>query len=351
MKKRFYYMDLAAVVACIAVVMLHTSTIPYSYGVGDVQTRPKVIIFCIVLTVICAFAVPFFFMNSGANILNYRERYDTKTFFVKRIKKVVIPFTFWSILAYCVMNHNKSVPDFLGKFITHNIEPDYWFFYAIIGFYLAAPILSTIVSQIPKRLFMYFIILAITIESIFPLLSVMSNADISLQVPIVGAFLQYFLIGYYIAHRQIPERYVKIVYLAGIVFFFAIIIVTILATFSRLPSWIHFQKRLLVPNFYDIGAFPTVMMVTAWYLFISRRESFLKKCYLNKVLPMLSRLTYGIYIIHPIVIYILMNTLERKLYSYPVILQSIAYPAVIIIISVTLTIIIKKIPFVRELIP
>ena len=106
-----------------------------------------------------------------------------------------------------------------------------------------------------------------------------------------------------------------------------------------------------MPNFYDIGSFPTVMMVTAWYLFISRREDFLRKPSIRKVLPKLSSLTYGVYIIHPIVIYILMNTLERKLYSYPVILQIIAYPAVIIIISVTLTIIIKKIPFVRELIP
>ena len=57
MKRRIYFMDLAAILACIAVVMLHTSTIPYSYGVGDIQTRPKVIIFCIILTVIFAFLI------------------------------------------------------------------------------------------------------------------------------------------------------------------------------------------------------------------------------------------------------------------------------------------------------
>ena len=351
MKRRIYFMDLAAILACIAVVMLHTSTIPYSYGVGDIQTRPKVIIFCIILTVIFAFAVPFFFMNSGANILNYPERYNTKTFFVKRIRKVVIPFVFWSILAYCVMNHDRSVPDLLNKFIGHDIVPAYWFFYAIIGFYLAAPVLSIAIERMSNHLLVYFILLAIIIESVLPLLSVVFNINISFPIPIIGAFLQYFLIGYYIVHRKIPQKYVKVIYLTGIFFFFAIIFLTISATFSRLPGWIHFQKQLLVPTFYDIGTFPAVMMVTAWYLFLSRREDFLQSSCLRKLLPPLSGLTYGIYIIHPIVIYILMGTLENKLYSYPVVLQCVAYPMVIIVISIGITLIVKKVPLLRELIP
>lgn len=40
------------------------------------------------------YAVPCFFMISGANLMDYRKRYDTKTFLVKRTKKTIIPYIF-----------------------------------------------------------------------------------------------------------------------------------------------------------------------------------------------------------------------------------------------------------------
>lgn len=40
------------------------------------------------------FAVPCFFMISGANLMDYRKRYGTKTFLIKRTKKTIIPYIF-----------------------------------------------------------------------------------------------------------------------------------------------------------------------------------------------------------------------------------------------------------------
>ena len=37
-------------------------------------------------------------MITGTTLMQYRERYDTKTFFKKRFSKVLVPFLFWAIV-------------------------------------------------------------------------------------------------------------------------------------------------------------------------------------------------------------------------------------------------------------
>lgn len=47
------------------------------------------------------FAVPVFFMLTGATLINYRKRYGTGTFFKKRLLKTLVPFIIWSIIGIC----------------------------------------------------------------------------------------------------------------------------------------------------------------------------------------------------------------------------------------------------------
>ena len=87
-------MDLLNVIACFAVVMLHCTTTVFANS-GDTEWHLDVL-----FQSICIFAVPVFFMISGANLLGYREKYDTKTFFVKRFRKVVFTLVVASIIVY-----------------------------------------------------------------------------------------------------------------------------------------------------------------------------------------------------------------------------------------------------------
>lgn len=73
-------------------------------------------------------AVPIFLMISGANLLNYRKRYDTKTFFKKRFVKILIPWVFWSFLTYLVLFKDFNIVNFTLKFLSGNIVQIYWFF-------------------------------------------------------------------------------------------------------------------------------------------------------------------------------------------------------------------------------
>lgn len=78
---RIVYLDLLNVLAIVAVIAMHCNGLVH----GNPMTRAwntSLVVECI-----CYFAVPIFFMISGANLMKYRERYSTKVFFKKELLK------------------------------------------------------------------------------------------------------------------------------------------------------------------------------------------------------------------------------------------------------------------------
>lgn len=72
-------------------------------------------------------------MLSGANLLNYRERYTTGQFVNKRFLRVVISFLVWSciwFLYYRFYSHRPLLEKNLVLGIMHDkIQPIFWYFY------------------------------------------------------------------------------------------------------------------------------------------------------------------------------------------------------------------------------
>lgn len=148
---RHYWMDLLNVIACFAVVMLHCTTTVFANS-GDTEWHLDVL-----FQSICIFAVPVFFMISGANLLGYREKYDTKTFFVKRFRKVVFTLVIASIIVYVCQPllafiiagtpPDISIGGFVKGFLHNQICDIYWFFYAIIILYAVTPVFSLVAQN------------------------------------------------------------------------------------------------------------------------------------------------------------------------------------------------------------
>jgi len=77
-KQRVLYFDLLNIAACFAVICIHHNGLAHTYAANRVWKE------CLLAEVGCYWAVPVFLMLSGANLMNYREKYSTKTFFKKR---------------------------------------------------------------------------------------------------------------------------------------------------------------------------------------------------------------------------------------------------------------------------
>ena len=97
MLKRKAYLQVLSVLSCFAVIFLHVNHCFWDFGYEDYWILANFI------ESIMYFAVPVFFMITGATLLNYRKRYSTKKYFQKRIHKVVIPYVIWSIIGILFM--------------------------------------------------------------------------------------------------------------------------------------------------------------------------------------------------------------------------------------------------------
>lgn len=103
--KRINYIKYLSIISSLAVVILHTN------GCFWIFSREKYWISANIIESICYFAVPIFFMITGCTLLDYNERYSTKEYFIKRIKKTLIPFIVWSIFSiiWCIFFKHENI--------------------------------------------------------------------------------------------------------------------------------------------------------------------------------------------------------------------------------------------------
>ncbi|WP_102337370.1 acyltransferase [Collinsella provencensis] len=209
MTQRNIYMDVLSILSCMAVVYLHCSTVVY-VNQGDLLW-----FFSIIVQSLFCFAVPVFFMISGANLIGYRKKYDTKTFLIKRLKRVAIPLVGFSALYYLLScfapgffglpARELSISGFVAGLFTNSICDVYWFLYAILALYFVTPLLSLAADD--KGLLRYLLIVSFISTAAIPLVNRFAPIHTLLDlfvVPYLSGSIFLYLLGYYI------ERYVEI---------------------------------------------------------------------------------------------------------------------------------------------
>lgn len=216
-KERVLYFDILNILSCICVIWIHCNSTLYSYEQTDLWH------FSLFVQVFCHFAVPCFFMISGANLMNYREKYSTKAFVTKRIFRTLIPLLIWSaiVLIYKFQMEILYPDDFryiVFLFLTSSIETVYWFFFPLFGIYLCIPVLSLIAKKENTVYFLYLALLGIFINSMVPFLSDYFDMGYSKYIifPMAVGFLPYPLLGYYFANTRLPRPVTWIIYAVGI---------------------------------------------------------------------------------------------------------------------------------------
>lgn len=213
MKKESSYqpaLDVMNIVACIAVIAMHVNGAVWSFSY-ERYWLTSLIIECV-----CFWAVPVFFMISGATLLDYRTRYTTPEYFQKRFGRTGVPFLFWSVVSI-----------FWAVFVTHGLEPDvlksvplfldavlntrglsiYWFFPPLFALYLAIPFLSLIPQENRET-------------ACLPLLCSLAGIAYngSLNMPVNGGGMVIFLlIGYYVTHYPLSKQIrCRVIYPLGV---------------------------------------------------------------------------------------------------------------------------------------
>lgn len=338
MKKN--YISILNVLACIGVVILHTFETGY--------TSDANFVFEVLIRAIAYCAVPVFFMITGATLIDYKERYDTKTFFKKRLLKVIIPLIIWSII-YFIINFFKgkfSINDLSFKFVFEyfflvKTNPIFWFFVVIIGIYLAIPVISLIPQETRRKAFLYIIIITFVFNQFLPdlLYHLNLNYNYDLKFPLTySGWISFIFIGYYIDKYEIVKKHRVIIYVLGIIGFLTMVVPTIFISYHKNESCSWFDE------YYDA---PCVLYSASVFLFFKSKIN--NNQIVTKIMPFFNFVaptTLGIYVLH-----IAIRDFLRYFYTYSYFGMNLVLTLSILTICFIVVKIVQKIPGLRHIFP
>lgn len=354
------YISVINVVAAIAVVIMHANVgfwLDYRKPFWDVAN---------VIESVFYFAVPVFYMLSGATLIDYQDKYSTKEFFIKRFKKTVIPFLAWSLVGFLwayrktlwamlVGDPNKGLDwtfsGVLNGIINTKYRDIYWFFIPLFCIYLMMPLFASVRKEKRVKVFTYIIFISLAINFVIPFILAVLNryAEIKIgwknyNIYVGFQYLYYVLLGYVFTKREIKLRFRLIIY----AFALAGLLTHIIGTYYETKAN---PTGHVVAFFKDYYNLPCVLYSTGIFLFLKQAASKLKNKNVISFFAIFQSYTFPIYLIHRYFLDVFEENLhytgfERASAEYVVFATLLA-----LILSVLLTMLLRKIPVLRRIVP
>lgn len=344
-KNRIVYIDILNILAIFSVIALHCNAIVHC----NVNTRAwntSLIVECI-----CYFAVPIFCMLSGATLMNYREKYDTRTFFKRRLVKVLIPFIFWTIIMFIWkiyigildVSEYDGIIDWINAFFSSKEEPTYYFMFVMLGIYLTMPFLSLVAKKENTKslwfaVLVYFIFNAF-IPNILAIFKINYNYDFSLQL---GKYIIFVILGYLLSNQNICKKHRILIYCGAIIG----IIYRYITTFI-----LSKDAGAVIKTTWGYTSWHSILLASAVFIFIKNmnfKKLFKDKNKVTKVLARISSCSFGIYLIHQIIMYYEKSIFEINVTSWQWRIIGVITTYLICLIIVM---ILKKIPILKRIVP
>ncbi|MBQ2661914.1 MAG: acyltransferase family protein [Clostridia bacterium] len=349
---RIIYFDYLRVFATLALIFAHTAA--QNWHTADVTGFAWNVFN--VFDSIGRWCVPVFVMISGCIFLS--RDIPIKKLYSKNILRMVISFIVWS-LVYAVFVEGaaeKLMAAILGHY-------HMWFILMIIGLYMCLPFIKPIVATDSNT--KYFLLLSFIFVFLLPELKnlaldfgqVFFNtlpeggtlADkfivainkiydniATINVHTVLGFTGFFVLGYYINKTELSKKQRAGIYILGILGFIFTIIVT---------AFISIKTQSLNQNYYEVLTVNILfngIAIFTWFKY--RSYPHLK---LNRFVKKLSDYSFGVYLVHALVL----EQLERfglNTLSFNPLLAVICIGSLVTVISFAISACLHKIPIVNK---
>lgn len=344
-KQKINYLSLASVISAFAVVMLHTNGVFWWFSTEGYWFSANII------ESVLYFAVPVFFMISGATLIDYRERYTTKEYFKKRINKTFIPFVAWMLVGTLftrLLDGKSLIPMEAGEWketilnlINNKVIEVYWFFTPLFCVYLSIPLLSAIEKNIRIRVFQYLIAAALVFNIVFPFFSNIFSLGYTnyVLIDVADGYLFWIFVGYVLNKQTLEKKWRIISYVFGIIG----LLIHMVGTYT-----LSMDAGAVVTLYKGYVSFPCVMYSIAIFIFIKEVGQKIKNqniwCFVNWV----GKYTFAIYLMHWFVMVVLQRLLDLNVYS---IVYRLGFPVVVCGVCIFITWIMRKIPIVKKFVP
>lgn len=353
------YISVMNVIAAFSVVVLHANVSFWLDRATPFWSTANVI------ESVFYFAVPVFFMLSGATLIDYQDRYSTKEFFRKRYYKTVIPFIFWSVVGLLWAYRETLWAMIVGKpnnglnwtflsitdgIINTKFRDIYWFFIPLFCVYMIIPLFASVKKEKRIKVFAYLIGISFVINFAIPfglsLLKRYAEIDFRWTYKIYVGFeyLFYVLVGYVIHKTDIKLKHRLIIYAVAI----AGLLTHILGTYYETTINGHGSVVSFFKGYYNL---PCAVYSIGIYLFIKQAAAKIKSQKTIKFFSYLQGYTFPIYLIHRYYL----DVFEKNLHLINLERASLVYVVsatiLALILSVLTTMILRKLPVLRHIVP
>ncbi len=300
------------------------------------------------ITTVFHFAVPIFFMITGATLMDFNDRYSLKEYFVKRIKKTLIPFIIWSVIGFFYYGYvmkSLDVEKYFGavEFFNGMMSTDYiaiyWFFPKLFVIYLAMPLFSAVDKSKRKAVFTYLAVGGFIISYILPEIDALFGLGLDQSVIIVPASkgLLIPIVGYLISEYEMPRKGRMAVYTLAVMAFIAILVITdqcSISAKSNIDTVRGWNQPLTL--IYAVGIF-------TWFRYNANSEM---KGKLATLFEWVAGYTFGIYLFHKPFMDTVKSAFSIRAYS---LFWIFGMPIATLIVSVIVIYLVRKIPVVSKL--
>ena len=328
-KTRNINLDLIKVLACIGVVLLHTTMIGFK-ETGSWNLLAY-------LYYLGTYSIPLFFMVNGYLLLGKKD--ITYSYILQKVKWILITVSSWTFIVWLFKRDFavNPVKKIIGSMVQKGYFFQFWFFGALILIYLCLPILKKFLNS--KRRYLFMLSFFVAIGLIFEL------SNIILQMPLQSYIIQtfrlwtwffYYILGGLVAQfdkdiiKNAFKRWMKIVSIL-------LVLISPVILFFIAKTIYH---NLFAEYFYDILFVKIVSLgVFLTILTLSLKES------KYKWIVSLSNQTMGVFIVHSYV----MKVLEKLLgFSYTG--AYLLFPIFTLCISIIVVSLLMKIPYFNRIV-
>lgn len=350
---RAFFIDVLRAIASFCVVWEHFGNEVHWYDASSVWNM------CVPIQTLCFWAVPAFFMITGATCIPYRSRRSTLSFLKQRMLKIGIPYIIWALIALYANVYTGKLTLWGGEWgklvsASHAVlmgrtEAIYWFFIPLFAIYLAMPILSLFSRSDNRPLLRYVIgvgtITLVVLPTVVNYLAVVGNTGLywndNWALTVVGGYSLYAITGYWLATHDFSVFQRKLCYISGVVCF---------ALFIGSYYW-------LTPR---VGSVPSILtdymngfvFGMALAIFVACRyipwEKLLRAQILRRGISKMGECSFGVFILH---IFVLRWMENQAIFGKYTPFWYFVCPIICYVFCMAVVYAAKKIPVLRRVFP
>jgi surface polysaccharide O-acyltransferase-like enzyme len=288
--ERIYYIDILKFIAIFGVIFIHMC----GFAGHSEVLHYKITGF----SEIFRFSVPIFLMITGTLLLN--RDISINSFLKKRFSRIVYPYVFWIILAIITFLYVSGtlIQDYpiviLDQFF--NISWN-WYFWMIIGVYLAIPIINEFVINKKLEGCKYFIILMI-IASVYYSICYFLGYKTSLDLRFFILPIAYVVLGYFLANYDFNISKNKLILISLILF----ISVTLLKLMFNNTTIFFLNDNIFFNSGLDISILEIIQASSLFMIFKNLNYNLSNEKHIKTFITSVSRSSYGMYLSHMIIL-------------------------------------------------